>query len=165
MVGDAAVHVLDPGEAGFCPTVFLQGLKERKAALEWGGDRPPRTRAHAADQSLQSRQAPWSLVFAEAEGRVILGVQRPAARLEGPATEGFVPVGCALSSPSGVSREEASLCPSGDRRVADSHTVGTEGGTGGVCGLGSGTCHIPGFPMETRSLGQGWVGHGCLPFV
>ena len=41
MAWNCAVHVLDPGEAGFCSAVFLQGLKERKAASVWGQERPP----------------------------------------------------------------------------------------------------------------------------
>lgn len=123
MVGDATVHVLDPGETTFRPTVFLQGLKKRKAALACGGARAPRlVPVQRAPGPLGCRP----LAFVEAEGQIILRVQCPAARLERPAPEGWVPVGCAPSSPSGASLQETSLCLSGYRLMTDSPTVGTE---------------------------------------
>lgn len=55
MVGDTAVHVLDPGETSFRPTVFLQGLKKREAALVQGEERPP---ARFVPAQVVNRQAP-----------------------------------------------------------------------------------------------------------
>lgn len=58
VAGGAAVHVLDPREAGFCPAVFLQGLNTRKAALAWGAVGVPQDSCLHSGPALTNRQAP-----------------------------------------------------------------------------------------------------------
>lgn len=107
MAGDATVHILDPREAGFCPTVFLQGLKKRTAALVWGGESraPPRLVPVQQARAPQPRSQGVLLAFMEAEGQIILRVQCLAA------PKSLVPAGCALSPPSGVNLGEKLLLP------------------------------------------------------
>lgn len=75
MVGDAAVHILDPGETSVRATVFLQGLKKREAALVWGEERgPPRTRASPGCEQAGPGPLGWGpLAFVEAERQIIEG--------------------------------------------------------------------------------------------
>lgn len=107
MAGDATVHILDPREAGFCPTVFLQGLKKRTAALVWGGEsRAPQDSCLCSGPEHPSQGVRGVLLaFMEAEGQIILRVQCLAA------PKSLVPVGCALSPPSGVNLGEKLLLP------------------------------------------------------